>query len=107
MITGILTSQLLYPREMDPDVLCIGGHWSSGDGNLSLWGLSWATWGGLIYWDFEIWLKGALGMECFSPWGSVKGTWREGSLSGDTEGEKALEKGTSGEPGGGLVYRGL
>ena len=88
----------------------------SGDGNPSLWGLSWATWGGLIYWDFQIWLKGALGMECFSPWGSVKGTWREGSLSGDSEGylEKALEMGTflyrgstSGEPGGGLVYQGL
>jgi len=55
-------------------------------------------------------------MECLSPWGSVKGTWREGSLSGDSEGylEKALEAGislhrssASGEPGGGLVYRGL
>jgi hypothetical protein len=51
-----------------------------------------------------------------SPWGSVKGTWREGSLSGDPEGylEKALKRGISlhrgfafGEPGGGLVYRGL
>jgi hypothetical protein len=32
-------------------------------------------------------------MESLSPWGSVKGTWREGSLSGDPEGflEKALE----------------
>jgi hypothetical protein len=55
-------------------------------------------------------------MECFSPWGSVKGTWREGFLSGHPEGylEKALESGTSlyrgpasGEHGGGLVYRGL
>jgi hypothetical protein len=55
-------------------------------------------------------------MECFSPWGSVKGTWRGGPLSGDPEGylEKALETGTSlyrgsasGEPGGGLVYRRL
>jgi len=55
-------------------------------------------------------------MECLSPWGSVKGTWREVSLSGDTEGylEKALETGISvhsgsafGEPGGTLVYRGL
>ena len=36
-------------------------------------------------------------MECFSPWGSVKGIWREGSLSGDPEGylEKALETSTS------------
>jgi hypothetical protein len=55
-------------------------------------------------------------MECLSPWGSVKGTWSEGSLFGDTEGylEKALEAGislyrssASGEPGGGLIYRGL
>jgi len=60
--------------------------------------------------------EGALGMECFSPWGSVKGTWREGSLSGDPEGylEKTLETGTSiyrgstsRVPGGGLVYWGL
>ena len=45
----------------------------------------------------KIWLKGALGMECLSPWGSVKGTWREGSLSGGPEGylEKALETGIS------------
>jgi len=55
-------------------------------------------------------------MECLSPWGSVKGTWREGSLSGDPEGylEKALGAGIAlqrgsafGESGGGLVYRGL
>jgi hypothetical protein len=66
---------------------------------------------------FEIWLKGALGMECLSLWGSVKGTWRGGGfLSGDPEAhlEKALETGTSlyrgsasGEPGGRLFYRGL
>jgi hypothetical protein len=33
-------------------------------------------------------------MECFSPWGSVKGTWREAFLSGDPEGylEKALRR---------------
>jgi hypothetical protein len=46
----------------------------------------------------------------------VKGTWREVFLSGDPEGylEKVLETGISlhrdsafGEPGGGLVYRGL
>jgi len=46
----------------------------------------------------------------------VKGTWKEGSLSGDPEEclEKALEAGISlyrgsafGEPGGRLVYRGL
>jgi len=66
--------------------------------------------------DFEIWLKGALEMECLPLWGSVKGTWREGSLSGNPEGylEKALETGislhrgsASGKPGGGLVYWGL
>jgi len=47
--------------------------------------------------------------------GSVKGTWREGSLAGDPEGyvEKAPERaspsigGPFGEPRGGLVYRGL
>ena len=45
----------------------------------------------------------------------MKGTWREGCLAGDPQGyvEKALETGISfhrapfGEPGGGLVYRGL
>jgi len=84
---------------------------------ISLYGGSvWATWGGLIYWDFEIWLKGALRMECLSLWGSVKGTWREGPPSGDPEGclEKALQTGislhrgsTSGEPGGRHFYRGL
>jgi hypothetical protein len=67
-------------------------------------------------WGWESLFMGALGMECFSLWGSVKGTWREGFLSGDPEGysEKALETGTSlysgspsGEPGEGLVYRGL
>jgi hypothetical protein len=49
-------------------------------------------------------------MECFSPWGSVNGTWREGSLSGDPEGylEKALEKGTSlYEEALGMGYRSL
>jgi hypothetical protein len=48
--------------------------------------------------DFEIWLKGVLGVECLSLCGSsVKGTWREGSLAGDPEGyvEKALEMGIS------------
>ena len=46
---------------------------------------------------------------------SVKGTWREGSLVADPGGyvEKALEMGISfhrgpaGEPGRGLIYRGL
>jgi hypothetical protein len=40
--------------------------------------------------DFEIWLKGALGVESLSlslslslSGSSVKGTWREGSLAGD------------------------
>jgi len=60
--------------------------------------------------------EGSLGMECLSLWGSVRGTWEEGSLSGDPEGylEKALEAGISlhrgsafGKPGGGLIYWGL
>ena len=46
---------------------------------------------------------------------SVKGTWREGSRAGDPEGwvEKAWRRASLsigapfGEPGGGLVYRGL
>jgi hypothetical protein len=46
----------------------------------------------------------------------VTGTWRKGSLAGDTEGYlgKALERGISfhrgsgfGEPGGGLIYWGF
>jgi len=52
--------------------------------------------------DFEIWLKGALGVECLSLslslcGSSVKGTWREGSLARNPEGyvEKALETGIS------------
>jgi len=46
--------------------------------------------------DFEIWLKGALELECLCG-SSVKGTWREGTLTGDPEGtvEKALEMGIS------------
>ena len=46
---------------------------------------------------FEIWLKGALEVECHSLWELCKGTWREGSLAGDPEGyvEKALEMGIS------------
>jgi hypothetical protein len=50
--------------------------------------------------DFEICLKGALGVESLSLslslcGSSVKGTWREGSLVVDPEGyvEKALEMG--------------
>ena len=48
--------------------------------------------------DFEIWLKGALDVECVSVFGSsMKGTWREESLAVDPEGyiEKALETGIS------------
>jgi len=52
--------------------------------------------------DFEIWFKGALGMKCLSLslslslslcGSSVKGTWRDSSLTGDPKGyvEKALE----------------
>jgi len=35
-----------------------------GQESLFMGGLSWATWSGLIYRDFEIWLKGALEVEC-------------------------------------------
>jgi len=67
------------------------------DGRLSSWGLSWATWSGLIYRNFEIWLKVALGLECFSVWELLMGTWREGSLPADPEGyvEKVLKTGIS------------
>jgi len=60
--------------------------------------------------------EGGSGEESLSLWGSVKGTWREGPLSGDPEEylEKALETGISlhrgstfGKPGGRLVYWGL
>ena len=66
--------------------------------------------------DFEIWLNRALELKSLSLCGSsVKGTWREGFLAGDPEEyiKKTLETGISfqrspfGEPGGGLVYRGL
>jgi len=61
-------------------------------------------------------MKGLWGWSVSLCGGSVKGTWKEGSLSGDPEEclEKALEAGISlyrgsafGEPGGRLVYRGL
>jgi hypothetical protein len=61
-------------------------------------------------------VEGALGVECLSPWGLCEGNLEGGSLSRDPDGhlEKALEMGISvymgsafGEPGGGLVYRGL
>jgi hypothetical protein len=47
--------------------------------------------------DFEIWLKGAVGVECPLCGSSVKGTWRDGFLAGDPEGyaENALEMGIS------------
>jgi hypothetical protein len=54
--------------------------------------------------NFEIWLKGVLGVESLSLslslslcGSSVKGTWREGSFAGDPEGrvEKAMETGNS------------
>jgi len=35
-----------------------------------------ATWGGLIYWDFEIWLKGLWGWSVSLHESSVKGTGR-------------------------------
>jgi hypothetical protein len=47
--------------------------------------------------DFEIWLKGALGVDVCLCGSFVKGTWREGSLAGDpgAYAEKALETGIS------------
>jgi len=48
------------------------------DGNLSLLGLSWASWSGLIYCDFEIWLKGALEVKCLSLWELCEGNLEGG-----------------------------
>ena len=47
--------------------------------------------------DFEIWLKGAVEVECLSLWVLCEGNWREGSLGGDPEEyvEKALGMGIS------------
>ena len=58
----------------------------SRDGNLSIWG-------GLIYWDFELWLRGSWGWSISLRGSSVKGTWRGGGLPPrDSEGylEKSL-----------------
>jgi hypothetical protein len=43
--------------------------------------------------DFEIWLKGALGVECLSLWELCEGNLEGGLPAGDSEGyvEKALE----------------
>jgi hypothetical protein len=65
--------------------------------------------------DFERWLKGLWSWGVSLYWSSMKGTWMEGPLAGDPGGwvEKALEKGIDfrrscvGEPGRGLIYRGL
>jgi hypothetical protein len=46
--------------------------------------------------DFEIWLKGALEVECVSLsvcGSSVRGTWRGGFLAAEGYVEKALERG--------------
>jgi hypothetical protein len=55
-----------------------------------------ATWGGLIYWDFKIWLKGLWRWSVSLHGSSVKGTWR-GLSPGDPEGylEKSLWTGIS------------
>jgi hypothetical protein len=47
--------------------------------------------------DFEVSLKGALGVECLSLWELCEGNQGEGSLAGDPEGcvEKTLETGIS------------
>jgi hypothetical protein len=44
-----------------------------------------ATWGGLIYWDFKIWLKRLWKWSVSLRGSSVKGTWR-GLSPGDPEG---------------------
>ena len=44
-----------------------------------------AAWGGLIYWDFEIWLKGFWGWSVYLRGSSVRETWR-GLPPGDPEG---------------------
>jgi hypothetical protein len=36
--------------------------------------------------DFEMFLKGSLGVESLSLWELCEGNWREGSLAGDPEG---------------------
>ena len=42
-----------------------------------------ATWGGLIYWDFEIWLKGLWRRSLsLSPWELCEGNLEGGSLLG-------------------------
>jgi hypothetical protein len=47
--------------------------------------------------DFEIWLKGALGVECLPLWELCKGNLEGGSLAGEPQEyvEKALEMGIS------------
>jgi len=47
--------------------------------------------------DFEIWLKGALEVQCLSLWELCEGNLEGGSLAGGPEGyiEKALEAGIS------------
>jgi hypothetical protein len=50
----------------------------SGDGNLSLRGLCWANWGGLIDRDFEIWLNRAQEVECLSLCELCEGNLEEG-----------------------------
>jgi hypothetical protein len=52
----------------------------SGDRHLFI-GLNWVSQIRNTYRDFEIWLKGALGVECLCG-NSVKGNWRQGSLLG-------------------------
>jgi len=83
---------------------------------VSLYGGSLGNLGWANLWGLRDMAEGALGMECLSPWGFCEGNLEGGSLSGDPDGhlEKALEMGISvyrgsafGEPGGGLVYRGL
>ena len=40
---------------------------------------------GLSTGDFEIWLKGAVEVECLSPWVLCEGNQRKGSLAADSE----------------------
>ena len=56
--------------------------------SLSSWGLSWATWNGLIYWGFSDMVeRSSKGGVSLSPslslsGSSVQGTWREAPLLG-------------------------
>ena len=102
---GTIVSNITEPEWRAPWLGTLG-YEGYGDGNLSSWGLSWATWSGLVYWG----LKGALEVERLSLWdfceGNLErglpcwGTWRIGrTRSGDG---RLFHKDHAGEPGRGL-----